>query len=68
MLSPQPIHYRETAVVAVIGLLVNTVCAVILGTPALSVQGVARLGIAQYFGDIAGHRTGETQVAASINL
>lgn len=31
LLSPQPIHYREAAVVAVIGLLVNIVCAVILG-------------------------------------
>ena len=29
--SPQPIHYREAIVVAIIGLLVNVVCAVILG-------------------------------------
>ena len=31
ILSPQPIHYREAMVVAAIGLLVNIVCAVILG-------------------------------------
>ena len=31
MLSPQPIQYREAIVVAVLGLLVNLVCAVILG-------------------------------------
>jgi len=31
MLSPQPIHYREAVVVAVLGLIVNIVCAVILG-------------------------------------
>jgi cation diffusion facilitator family transporter len=29
--SPQPIHYREAIVVAVLGLLVNLVCALILG-------------------------------------
>jgi len=29
--SPQPIHYREAIVVAIIGLLVNVVCAAILG-------------------------------------
>lgn len=29
--SPQPIHYQEAIVVAVVGLLVNVVCAVILG-------------------------------------
>ncbi|MDD4979452.1 MAG: CDF family Co(II)/Ni(II) efflux transporter DmeF [Gallionella sp.] len=29
--SPQPIHYQEAAVVAIIGLLVNIVCAMILG-------------------------------------
>jgi cation diffusion facilitator family transporter len=31
LLSPQPIHYREAIFVAVLGLLVNVVCAVILG-------------------------------------
>ena len=31
LLSPQPIHYREAVVVAVLGLLVNLACAVILG-------------------------------------
>ncbi len=31
LLAPQPIHYREAIVIAVIGLLVNLVCAVILG-------------------------------------
>jgi len=31
LLSPQPIHYREAIVVSVFGLLVNVVCAVILG-------------------------------------
>lgn len=31
LLQPQPIHYREAIFVAVIGLLVNVVCAVILG-------------------------------------
>jgi len=31
LLSPQPIHYQEAIFVAVIGLLVNIVCAVILG-------------------------------------
>lgn len=31
ILSPQPIHYREAIVVAVIGLVVNIVCALILG-------------------------------------
>ena len=31
LLSPQPIHYREAVVVAVLGLLVNLGCAVILG-------------------------------------
>ncbi len=31
ILSPQPIHYREAMVVAVVGLLVNLVCAAILG-------------------------------------
>jgi cation diffusion facilitator family transporter len=31
ILSPQPIHYREAIAVAVIGLLVNIVCAMILG-------------------------------------
>ncbi len=31
LLSPQPIHYREAVVVAVLGLGVNVVCAVILG-------------------------------------
>ena len=31
LLSPQPIHYREAIIVSVIGLLVNIVCAVILG-------------------------------------
>lgn len=30
--SPQPIHYREAIVVAVVGLIVNIVCALILGT------------------------------------
>lgn len=29
--SPQPIHYREAIIVAVLGLLVNLVCALILG-------------------------------------
>jgi len=29
--SPQPIHYQEAIVVAVVGLLVNVVCAIILG-------------------------------------
>jgi cation diffusion facilitator family transporter len=31
LVTPQPIHYREALVVAVLGLLVNLVCAVILG-------------------------------------
>lgn len=31
LLSPQPIHYREAIVVAILGLLVNVVCALILG-------------------------------------
>lgn len=31
LVAPQPIHYREAVVVAVLGLLVNIVCAVILG-------------------------------------
>ena len=31
MFSPQPIHYQEAIIVAAIGLLVNIVCAVILG-------------------------------------
>jgi cation diffusion facilitator family transporter len=31
LLSPQPIHYREAIVIAVIGLVVNIACAVILG-------------------------------------
>ncbi len=31
ILDPQPIHYKEAVVVAVIGLLVNIVCAMILG-------------------------------------
>ena len=31
MLSPQPIHYREAMIVAAVGLVVNVVCAVILG-------------------------------------
>lgn len=31
MISPQPIHYQEAIFVAVIGLLVNIVCAMILG-------------------------------------
>ncbi len=31
ILSPQPIHYQEAIVVAVVGLIVNIVCAVILG-------------------------------------
>jgi len=31
LLSPQPIHYREAMVVAVLGLVVNIVCALILG-------------------------------------
>lgn len=31
MLSPQPIHYREAMLVAALGLVVNLVCAVILG-------------------------------------
>lgn len=31
ILSPQPIHYQEAIVVAVIGLVVNIVCAMILG-------------------------------------
>jgi cation diffusion facilitator family transporter len=31
LFSPQPIHYQEAIIVAVIGLLVNVVCAVILG-------------------------------------
>ena len=31
ILSPQPIHYREAIVVAVVGLAVNIVCALILG-------------------------------------
>jgi cation diffusion facilitator family transporter len=29
--SPQPIHYREAVVVAVVGLIVNVACAIILG-------------------------------------
>jgi cation diffusion facilitator family transporter len=31
LLSPQPIHYQQAIIVAVIGLLVNIVCALILG-------------------------------------
>ncbi|RJG14727.1 CDF family Co(II)/Ni(II) efflux transporter DmeF [Massilia cavernae] len=31
LLSPQPIHYRDAIVIAVIGLVVNVACAVILG-------------------------------------
>ena len=31
IMSPQPIHYQEAIVVAVVGLIVNIVCAVILG-------------------------------------
>lgn len=31
LLSPQPIHYREAIIVAILGLLVNIVCAKILG-------------------------------------
>ncbi len=31
LLSPQPIHYRDAIIVAVVGLLVNIVCALILG-------------------------------------
>jgi cation diffusion facilitator family transporter len=31
LLSPEPIHYREALVVAVLGLVVNLVCALILG-------------------------------------
>jgi cation diffusion facilitator family transporter len=31
LFSPQPIHYREAVIVAVIGLIVNVVCAFILG-------------------------------------
>jgi len=31
LVAPQPIHYREAIVIAVIGLLVNLVCALILG-------------------------------------
>jgi cation diffusion facilitator family transporter len=31
MFSPQPIHYREAIVIAAIGLVVNVVCALILG-------------------------------------
>jgi cation diffusion facilitator family transporter len=31
LLSPQPIHYQEAMVVAAVGLLVNVVCAMILG-------------------------------------
>ena len=31
LLSPQPIHYREAIVIAVIGLVVNIACALILG-------------------------------------
>ncbi|MFZ1539379.1 MAG: CDF family Co(II)/Ni(II) efflux transporter DmeF [Chromatiaceae bacterium] len=31
MLSPQPIHYQEAIAVAVVGLVVNVVCAMILG-------------------------------------
>lgn len=31
LLSPQPIHYREAITVSVVGLLVNIVCALILG-------------------------------------
>ena len=31
MLSPQPIHYREALIVAAVGLVVNIVCALILG-------------------------------------
>lgn len=31
MLAPQPIHYQEAIVVAILGLLVNLVCAMILG-------------------------------------
>jgi cation diffusion facilitator family transporter len=31
LLSPQPIHYREAIIVAVLGLVVNLVCAMLLG-------------------------------------
>ena len=31
IISPQPIHYQEAVVIAVLGLIVNLVCAVILG-------------------------------------
>ena len=31
IISPQPIHYKEAVVIAVLGLIVNLVCAVILG-------------------------------------
>lgn len=31
LLSPKPIHYREAIIVAIVGLLVNVVCAFILG-------------------------------------
>ena len=31
LVTPQPIHYREAIVIAVVGLLVNLVCALILG-------------------------------------
>jgi cation diffusion facilitator family transporter len=31
LVSPQPIHYQEAILIAVIGLVVNTVCAVLLG-------------------------------------
>lgn len=31
ILSPQPIHYQEAMIVAVLGLIVNIVCAIILG-------------------------------------
>jgi cation diffusion facilitator family transporter len=31
LLAPQPIHYREAIVIAVLGLLVNIVCALVLG-------------------------------------
>jgi Co/Zn/Cd efflux system component len=33
MLSPQPIHYQEAIGVALPGLVVNDVCALILGRP-----------------------------------
>jgi cation diffusion facilitator family transporter len=32
LVSPQPIHYREAIIIAVVGLAVNVACAVLLGT------------------------------------